>query len=93
MDLPDFPAEFRPFSEGHLAGVTVLREGGDELDWLILSPSGDFDHEAARTGEYRVAPGSATSRISLPDFAIAVLDEIDRPSHKHEHVGVENPAH
>lgn len=89
MDLPDFPPEFRPFCEGHLAGVDVLREGGDGLDWLVLSPSGDFDHEAGRTGEYRAAPGAPSSRISLPDFAIAVLDEIDRPSRSREHLGVE----
>ncbi|MFC4905992.1 NAD(P)-dependent oxidoreductase [Actinomadura gamaensis] len=90
MDLPDFPPEYRPFNEGHLAGVNVLREGGNRLDWLILSPSGDFDHDAGRTGEYRVAPGSPSSRISLPDFAIAVLDEIEKPSRSHTHVGVEN---
>ncbi|MEV5568860.1 NAD(P)H-binding protein [Spirillospora sp. NPDC052269] len=92
MDLPDFPAQFRPFCEGHLAGVDVLRKGGDGLDWLILSPSGDFDHEAGRTGEYHEAPGSPTSRISLPDFAIAVLDQIDTPSHTRVHMGVEGPA-
>ncbi|RFU43141.1 NAD-dependent epimerase/dehydratase family protein [Actinomadura logoneensis] len=92
MDLPAFPSEFRPFCEGHLAGVDVLRKGGDDLDWLVLSPSGDFDHEAARTGEYREAPGSPTSRISVADFAIAVLDQIDAPSHTHKHVGVEGPT-
>ncbi|WP_026413740.1 NAD(P)-dependent oxidoreductase [Actinomadura oligospora] len=93
MDLPDFPSEFRPFCEGHLAGVDVLRKGGDGLDWLVLSPSGDFDHEAGRTGEYHEAPGSPSSRISLADFAIAVLDQIDAPTRTRVHMGVESPAH
>ncbi|MCP2340018.1 NAD(P)-dependent oxidoreductase [Actinomadura rupiterrae] len=90
MDLPEFQPEWRPFAEGHLAGVNVLRDGGNGLDWLVLSPSGDFDHEAEGTGEYRVAPGDPSSRISLPDFALAVLDEIEKPSHSRAHVGVEN---
>lgn len=59
------------------------------LDWLVISPAGDFDHDGARTGRYRRAAADATSRISYADFAIALLDKIDTPKRHHVHLGVE----
>ncbi|WP_214110472.1 NAD(P)-dependent oxidoreductase [Acrocarpospora catenulata] len=89
MDTPDYPQEYRTFYLGHAAGTTTLHTATPSLDWLVLSPSGDFAYNAPRTGTYRVAPAAADSRISHPDFAIAVLDEIDTPTHHHTHIGVE----
>ncbi|MGC5010713.1 NAD(P)-dependent oxidoreductase [Streptosporangium sp. DT93] len=89
MDTPGYPQEYRSFFLGHAAGNDVLRTAGTDLDWLILSPSGDFDHGGPRTGRYRTAPADADSRISYADFAIALLDEIDSPAHHRVHLGVE----
>ena len=88
MDAAAFPAEYRPFSLAHAAGLDVLRtrsEAGDgagtpTLDWVSLAPAGDFDHEHedARGGRYSFRPhGDPSARISYADFAIALLDEID----------------
>lgn len=89
MDTPGYPQEYRVFYLGHAAGVDVLRGARSELDWLVVSPAGDFDHGGARTGRYRAATADAASRISYPDFAIALLDEIDTPRHRRTHMGVE----
>lgn len=89
MDTPGYPQEYRPFLLAHAAGATVLRESGGALDWLIVSPSGDFDHGAGRSGRYRTAPADAASRISYADLAVALLDEIDMPKHHRTHLGVE----
>ncbi|MEU4832239.1 NAD(P)H-binding protein [Streptosporangium sp. NPDC023615] len=89
MDTPGYPQEYRSFSLGHAAGNEVLRASGTGIDWLVVSPSGDFDHGGPRTGRYRRAPAEAGSRISYADFAIALLDEIDSPSHHRVHLGVE----
>ncbi|WP_020556468.1 NAD(P)-dependent oxidoreductase [Embleya scabrispora] len=59
-------------------------------EWVVLSPSGDFDHEGVRTGYYRAAPADAESRVSYPDFAIALLDEVDAPKLRGVHVGIED---
>jgi putative NADH-flavin reductase len=88
MDTPNYPQEYRFFYLGHAAGMDVLR-AATAPDWLILSPAGDFDHTGDRTGRYRLAPAEANSRISYADFAIALLDEIDRPAHHRTHLGVE----
>ncbi|WP_328341667.1 NAD(P)-dependent oxidoreductase [Micromonospora sp. NBC_00421] len=81
MDEPGYPNEYRPFYLGHAAGLAELRAA--ELDWAYLAPAGDFDHDGPRTGHYVLAEhGDPGSRISYPDFAIALLDEIETPRHR-----------
>ncbi|MCO1657020.1 NAD(P)-dependent oxidoreductase [Pseudonocardia humida] len=88
MDTPGYPQEYRAFYLGHAAGADVLAAADPAPDWLVLSPSGDFDHGGARTGRYATAAADAAARVSYPDFAIAVLDEIERPRHHRTHVGI-----
>ncbi|MFI0447677.1 NAD(P)-dependent oxidoreductase [Actinomadura sp. 6N118] len=87
MDEPGYPQEYREFLLGHAAGLAALADTG--LDWLYISPAGDFDHGGGRTGSYRIAEhGDAESRLTYPDFAIALLDEIDSPAHSRVHLGI-----
>jgi uncharacterized protein len=89
MDTPGYPQEYRSFFLAHAAGAEALRAAGAELDWLVVSPAGDFDHTGVRTGQYRTAPADSASRISYADFAVALLDEVDTPKHHRTHLGVE----
>ena len=67
-----------------------------ELDWVFLSPAGDFGSwvPGERTGEYRVGGDVALfdeqgrSALSGADFAVAIVDEIETPKHHREHIGV-----
>ncbi|MEU7928947.1 NAD(P)H-binding protein [Micromonospora sp. NPDC049107] len=80
MDEPGYPDGYRSFYLGHAAGLDELRTC--DLDWAYVAPAGDFDHDGTRTGGYRVAEhGDPASRISYPDFAIALVDEIEAPRH------------
>jgi putative NADH-flavin reductase len=89
LDAPDFPAEFRPFCLGHAEGLEVLRTDGGALDWVYVSPAGDFDHEGERSGRYEIREhGDMALRISYADFAIALLDEAENPQHHREHLAV-----
>lgn len=89
MDTDGYPQEYRAFFLAHAAGKEVLRAEGAGTDWLIVSPSGDFDHGGTYTGRYRPAPARAESRISYADFAVALIDEIETPEHHRTHLGVE----
>jgi putative NADH-flavin reductase len=89
MDTPGYPQEYRSFYLGHAAGAEMLRAATTTLDWLVVSPAGDFDHHGPRTGRYRTAAAEAASRVSYADFAVALLDEIDAPKHHRVHVGIE----
>ncbi|MEV6108177.1 NAD(P)H-binding protein [Streptomyces sp. NPDC051940] len=89
MDTPGYPQDWREFYVGHGAGTDALRDAAPAaLDWAVLSPSGDFDHEGGATGGYTRAPAAADSRITQGDFARALLDEVESPSLHGVHVGV-----
>ncbi|GAB3375156.1 NAD(P)-dependent oxidoreductase [Amycolatopsis echigonensis] len=87
--LDAIPAEFRPFCLAHAAGLEVLRTEGTGLDWVYVSPVGDFDHDGERTGRYEIGEhGDLSVTISYADFAVALLDEVENPRHVRVHLAV-----
>ncbi|WP_024806249.1 NAD(P)-dependent oxidoreductase [Nocardia sp. BMG51109] len=84
----DLPPEHRDFILGHGRGTDLLRAADTEIEWTIVAPAGDFDHTGAPVGRYRISPGDPNLRITYPDFARAVLDEIEHPAHSHTFYGV-----
>ncbi|MBW5421621.1 NAD(P)H-binding protein [Streptomyces sp. BG9H] len=83
MDDPQFPEEYRSFSQGHVAEFELLRAEATGLDWLMVVPPMDLNAEAEATGSYRGAVGTVVGqgRISHADLAVALLDEIEEPRH------------
>jgi putative NADH-flavin reductase len=86
MDTAGYPQEYRSFMLAHAAALEVIRDS--TLDWVAVSPSGDFDHGGTPLGGYRSAPGDPESRITYEDHAIAVVDEAERASARRAHIGV-----
>jgi putative NADH-flavin reductase len=64
MDTAGFPSEFQPFSLAHRAGLDVIR--GSDLEWVAVSPSGNFDLEGKPTGVYHLAPAIWQSTSPTP---------------------------
>ncbi|SDS75319.1 NAD(P)-dependent oxidoreductase [Microlunatus soli] len=66
------------------------------LNWTFVSPAGAYGAWAAgeRTGSYRLGgevalyDADGKSEISGPDFAVALIDEIEQPAHEREHISV-----
>jgi uncharacterized protein len=86
---PVSPPEFRPFCLAHAAGLEALRVEGGTLDWVYVSPAGDFDHEGERTCHYEIREhGDTAARISYADFALVLLDEAETPRHHRSHLAV-----
>ncbi|PWU25698.1 3-beta hydroxysteroid dehydrogenase, partial [Pseudomonas sp. RW407] len=60
--------------------------GEKDLDWAFLSPAMLLEGEQ-RTGKFRIGgdqvlfDAQGESRISLPDLAVAMLDEAQTPAH------------
>ena len=84
IDSPDFPDEHRPFCLGHAAGVEVLAES--DADWLVMSPAGMFG--GTPKGTYRLGAVDPGDELTYADFALAVVDEIERPAHHHTQIGI-----
>lgn len=94
MATPDFPAKYLPFSLGHTAALHVLRAVSSPVDWLMMTPAGDFTADGERTGTYLLGgdmPARLDGKLSYADFAIAMVDEIERPRHHRTRVSV-SPA-
>jgi uncharacterized protein len=82
---PGFPVAYKAEAEKGAAFLDLLREE-KELNWTFLSPSALFV-AGERTGEFRLGTdqlltaADGKSSISFEDFAVALVDEIERPAH------------
>jgi uncharacterized protein len=85
VNSPDFPPEYKPETLAGVKFLDVLR-GEKELDWTFLSPC-LFFIPGERTGKFRLGKdqllvgADGQSRISMEDFAIALVDELEKPQH------------
>ena len=92
VDQPDFPAQWKQGALRTAAFLDRLREE-TALDWVFVSPAAMLA-PGERTGHYRVGgdqfmtDSDGESRISLEDYAVAMLDETERPRHHGERFSV-----
>lgn len=82
--------EVRPEVELGMHKLQALRESAEALDWFYVSPAAEFGawSPSTETGQYRISDDvllqgpDGKSEISAADLAIAVLDEIERRTHR-----------
>ena len=92
-DTPDFPKEYLPLAKAQGKELAELRER-DDVNWTFISPAADFQAEAERTGKYILAGEEFTlnskgeSIISYADYAIAMVDEIEKGNHIKKRISV-----
>jgi putative NADH-flavin reductase len=88
VDTPQFPAAAKPEALAGREFLNVLR-GEQELDWTFLSPSLLFA-PGERTGKFRLGTDqllvgeNGESQISLEDFAVALVDELEMLRHSRQ---------
>jgi len=88
IDTPTFPEVYKAEAGAGRDFLNALKTE-TELDWTFLSPSALFE-PGERTGKFRVgeetllADAQGKSWISMEDYAIAMLDEIEKPAHSHQ---------
>lgn len=85
VDDPALPAWVRPGSLATIDALDQLRKE-PELDWTFLAPSAEMK-PGERTGKFRLGgdqllvDSNGRSTISVQDFAVAMIDELERPLH------------
>ena len=92
IDQPDFPAAWKAGALRTAAFLDQLR-AETVVDWVFVSPAAHLE-PGERTGRYRVGgdrlmtDAAGESRISLQDYAAAMLDEAERPAHHRARMSV-----
>ena len=85
VDSPDLPSWVRPGSLATIDALDQLRKE-PELEWSYLSPSAELK-PGQRTGKFRLGndqllvDSTGKSEISVQDYAVAMIDELERPAH------------
>jgi putative NADH-flavin reductase len=85
VDLPEFPSEYKQGALATRESLNMLRKEAS-LEWSFLSPSADLS-PGQRTGKFRLGKdqllkdAKGDSRISVEDYAMAMIDEVERPTH------------
>jgi putative NADH-flavin reductase len=89
VDLIDsgfLPAEWKTIAIDHRDAMKIFQTQGGDLDWTILCPAA-YIQPGERTGKFRLgdnhllSDAKKESRISAEDYAIALLDEVEKPGH------------
>lgn len=92
VDTPEFPAEWKESALGARDTLERLR-GEEELDWTLLSPAALIE-PGERTGNFRLGSdqllvdNEGQSRISVQDYAVAMIDELEQPAHSRQRFSV-----
>ncbi|NBH02920.1 NAD(P)H-binding protein [Amycolatopsis sp. SID8362] len=89
FDTPEFPAEYKEEAGNHAEVLYLLREQPADLDWFYVSPAAEFGAwvPGERTEKFRLGGDvlltdeNGRSFIGGDDYAIAYVDEIERPKH------------
>ena len=61
-----------------------------DIDWVFFSPAGAFDEKSERTGKFRlgkddlIVDENGQSHISVQDYAVAMVDELEKEEHHKE---------
>ena len=88
VDTPGFPEAYKAEARAGVTFLDTLRAEKD-LDWPFLSPSAEFA-PGTHTGAFRLGGNelltdrTGRSWVSMEDFAIALVDELEHPRHRRE---------
>lgn len=79
------PAQWLPIAVSHEKALALLKKS--DINWTYFSPAGFFE-PGERTGKFRLGKDQlivgpdGVSRISLEDYAIALVDELEKPQNE-----------
>ena len=87
LDTKDFPESWKGIAVAHAKSLELLR--ASSIDWTYLSP-GAFFEPGQRTGTFRLgqdellSTSDGKSAISMEDYAIALVDELEQPQRRRQ---------
>ena len=93
IDDAHFPAAWRPEAEAQAEALALFRASKANIDWVYVSPAALIE-DGEHTGNYRIGGdqllvgADGKSRISVADFAAALVDRIEQNDHPRQRITV-----
>lgn len=82
VDDPDFPQDYRGEALAFAEVLELFRAAGDAVAWTLVSPAPDYPVPES-SGAYASGSDSPVGpTLSAPDFALALVDEVERDAHR-----------
>lgn len=86
LDGADFNPDYKPEAQAHLDALRLLQGSDTPVEWSVVTPARGLA-PGDRTGSYREGSDAilygadGKNRISMEDFAVAIVDEAERRAH------------
>lgn len=83
LDDPQFPAAWKAEALAQSDALDVFRASKSPVDWTYISPAALIE-DGERSGKYRLGgdqllkDANGISRITVADYAVALLDRVER---------------
>jgi hypothetical protein len=87
LESGHLPEAWKPIATSHSKVLALLK--ASDIDWTYFSPAAYFE-PGTRTGTFRlgkdqlISNAQGESRISFEDYAIALVDELEKPAHRRQ---------
>jgi putative NADH-flavin reductase len=81
------PPEWMPIVRAHADTLALIKKS--DINWTSFSPAAFFE-PGPRTGKFRIgkddliSDAQGNSKISFADYAIALVDELEKPQHERQ---------
>jgi putative NADH-flavin reductase len=93
IDDPHFPAAWKPEALAQGEALALFRASKADIDWIYISPAALIE-DGERGGQYRIGSeqllvdANGKSRVTIADYAIALLDRIERNDRPRQRITV-----
>lgn len=93
VSTPQFPDEYKDEALAMVKALEVFRHSQSPVNWTFISPAA-LIFPGERQGRYRVGgdqllqDAEGNSQISVSDYAVAMIDELEQAQYPRQRIGV-----
>ncbi|RKF18693.1 NAD(P)-dependent oxidoreductase [Alginatibacterium sediminis] len=93
VTVPDFPADYKNEALAQGEALKVFKQSESKLNWTFISPAadifpGDKRSSYRKGGDTLLTDEEGNSRISVSDYALAMIDELETNQFPRQRIGV-----
>lgn len=93
VTVPEFPHEYKAEALAQGDALDLFKQSTENVNWTFVSPAAEiFPGEAQAKyrigGDQLLTDANGDSKISVADYAIAMIDELEAGQHPKQRIGV-----